>query len=447
MLRYALFPALFSLVCAFAADRRPMPSSVTLSQAVEMALTSSPQLRRADAAYRNGLGEHGLARAENLPNISLVAGQSVRTLNLRAHGFDSETFQGREGIPVPERFGPFGTFDSRFVVSGDVLNLSSRFLQRAARQQATAGKSDVENARELITLQVVGHYIEALRFQALAATGHEQLAAARALSTITTDRFEQGIASGLDRRRARRQVTSGQQAVYEAEAALEEAKLRLANLVQAELTADYELTDVHRFFQPESVVASDVLRAAMEKRPDYIAAKSRVESAKMNVRAALSARLPHLEFYADLGQSGRTVATTKTTYTVQGSVVVPLYFGGRASAGKTRADASLMEAEASLDAIRSEVEMEVRIALSGINYSRLEVEAADETVSIAEEEVDLTMTRFQSGISDNSDVVLAQERLARAKQDRIRALYNRNLARAALHRSAGDAEKTYRKPK
>ena len=105
-----------------------------------------------------------------------------------------------------------------------------------------------------------------------------------------------------------------------------------------------------------------------------------------------------------------------------------------------------MEAEASLDAIRSEVEMEVRIALSGINYSRLEVEAADETVSIAEEEVDLTLTRFQSGISDNSEVVLAQERLARAKQDRIRALYNRNLARAALHRSAGDTEKTYGRP-
>ena len=71
MLRYALFPALFSLVCAFAADRRSMPSSLTLSQAVEMALTSSPQLRRANAAYRNGLGEHGLARAKTFQTSHL----------------------------------------------------------------------------------------------------------------------------------------------------------------------------------------------------------------------------------------------------------------------------------------------------------------------------------------------------------------------------------------
>ncbi len=446
MLRYALFPALLSLVCASAADRRPMPASLTLPQAVEMALSSSPQLRRADAAYRNGLAEHGIARSANLPNVSLVAGQSVQTLNLRARGFDADTFQGREGIPIPERFGPFGTFDSRFVVTADLLNLSSRLQQRAARREATAGESDLENARELITLEVVSYYVEALRFQALAATGREQLAAARALSTITTDRFEQGVASGLDRRRARRQVTSGQQAVYEAEAALEEAKLRLANLLQAEITANYELADIHRFFQAERLVVADVLRAAMERRPDYIAAKSRVEAAKMNVRAAQAAKLPHLAFYADVGQSGRTAATTQTTYTVQGSVVVPLYFGGRASAEKTRARAALDEAEASLDAIRSEVEMEVRVALSGVNYSRLQVESANETVSIAEEELELTLTRFQSGVSDNSDVVLAQERLSRARQDRIRALYNRNVARAALHRSTGDAEKTYGRP-
>ena len=300
--------------------------------------------------------------------------------------------------------------------------------------------------RELMTLQVVSQYVEALRFQALAATGHEQLAAARALATISADRFEQGIASGLDQRRSRRQVTSAQQLLYEAEAALEASKLRLANLIQAEISADYELSDIHRFFQPQRVAASEVLRAAMDRRPDYVAAKRRVESARMNVRAARAARLPHLAFYADVGQSGRTVATTQTTYTVQGSIVVPLYFGGRAAAEKARATAALDEAEASLDAIRSEVEMEVRIALSGLNSSRLQVEAASETVTIAQEEVDLSLTRFQGGVADNSEVVLAQERLARAKQDRIRALYNLNVARAALHRSTGDAEKAYSKP-
>ncbi len=446
MFRYALFPALAAALGAFAAsaaERRPMPASLTLSQAVNMALTASPNLRRAEAAYRNGRAEHMLARAANRPNLSLVAGQAVRTLNLRANGIDADTFQGLGNVPIPERFGPFGTFDAQFVVTADVLNLPSRFRQRAAMRQAEASKSERDNAREIVVLQVVAHYVEALRFQALAATAREQLAAARALATITADRFEHGVASGLDRRRSRRQAASAQQAVYEAEAALEAAKLRLAGLLHAEIDAGYELADAHRFFRAERTAAADALRAAMERRPDYLAAKARVESARMAVRAAQSARLPKLAFYADVGQVGRTAATTQTTYTVQGNLTVPLYFGGRGSAEKVRATAALHEAEAALDAIRAEVEMELRIALSGVDFSRLQVETAEEAVALAEQESALSLLRFQGGVADNSEVVLAQERLAQAQRARIRALYNLNLARASLHRATGNAETVY----
>ena len=439
----ALFPALIAAAGAFAADRRPMPASLTLPQAVRMALTSSPQLRRAEAAYRNGRAAYMLARAANRPHVALTAGQSVRTLNLRANGIDADTFQGLGNVPIPERFGPFGTFDAQFVMTADVLNLPSRFQQRAAMRQAEASESDRGNARELIVLQVVAHYVEALRSQALAATAREQLAAARALATITADRFEHGIASGLDRRRSRRQVTAAQQAVYEAEAALEAAKLRLAGVLHAEIGADYELADIRRFFRAERAADADMLRAAMERRPDYLAAKSRVESARMAVRAAQSARLPKLAFYADVGQVGRSAATTQATYTLLGNLTMPLYFGGRGSAEKVRATAALHEAEAVLDAIRAEIELDVRVALSGVDSSRLQVEAAEETVALAEEEVDLSLIRFQGGVADNSEVVLAQERLAQSKRGRIRALYNLNLARAALHRATGDAETIY----
>lgn len=439
----ALFPALLAALGAPAAERRPMPASLTLPQAVNMALTANPALRRAEAAYRNVRAEHMLARAANRPNIALMAGQSVRTINLRANGLDAATFQGFGNTLIPERFGAFGTFDAQFMMTADVLNLPSRFRQRAAKQQAEAGEAERGNARELIVLEVVSHYVEALRFQALASTAREQLAAARALAAITADRFEQGVAGGLDRRRARRQVTAAQQAVYEAEAALEAAKLRLAALLYAEIGANYELADIHRFFRAERTGAADVLRAAMERRPDYLAAKSRAESARMAVRAAQSTRLPKLALYADVGRVGRTAAASLTTYTLRGNLTLPLYFGGRGSAEKVRAAAALQEAEAALDAVCSEIELDVRIALSGVDSSRLQVETAEETVALAEEEVALSLIRFQAGVSDNSEVVLAQERLARAKRDRIRALYNLNLARAALHRAAGDAETIY----
>jgi OMF family outer membrane factor len=304
-------------------------------------------------------------------------------------------------------------------------------------------ESETGNARELVTTQVVRQYIDALRAQAFEATAVQQLASARALLTITTDRFEQGVTSGLDRRRARAQMTAAQQLVYEAQGALEVAKLTLAHTLNAEITASYELADIDLYFNSSSVAPSEALASALRSRPDYIAAQRAVDSARMNLRAAQLARLPQLTFHADYGRSGRTMTTTVPTYRVVGNVMIPIYFGGRATALRTGAHAALDEAEASLEAIESEVEMEVRVALSAFDSARMQTQVAEETVELSREEVDLSLARFQGGVTDNSEVVMAQERLARAEQGRIRALYNLNMARMALHRAGGDAAETY----
>lgn len=430
-------------VSAGAADKQPMPASLTVQQAVRMALGANPQLRRAQAALQEARARHGLAQAVNRPNFSITGFQSVQTLNLRANGIDGTTFQGIGDTPIPERFGPFGTFDGRFEMNTDILNFPKRFQQRAERFRVESKESETGNARELVAAQVVEQYIAALRAQAFEATTVQQLASARALLTITTDRFEQGVTSGLDRRRARAQMTAAQQLVYEAQGALEAAKLTLAHTLNAEITASYELADIDLYFNSSAVPPSEALARALRSRPDYIAAQRAVDSARMNLRAAQLARLPQLTFHADYGRSGRTMTTTLPTYRVLGNVMIPIYFGGRATALRTGAHAALEEAEASLEAIESEVEMEVRVALSAFNSARMQTQVAEETVSLSKEEVDLSLARFQGGVTDNSEVVMAQERLARAEQGRIRALYNLNMARMALHRAGGDAAETY----
>jgi outer membrane protein TolC len=57
----------------------------------------------------------------------------------------------------------------------------------------------------------------------------------------------------------------------------------------------------------------------------------------------------------------------------------------------------------------------------------------------------LTRERFTQGVTDNTEVVNAQDRVSRADHARVRALYTLGLARANLARVTGAAEKTYRK--
>jgi outer membrane protein TolC len=59
--------------------------------------------------------------------------------------------------------------------------------------------------------------------------------------------------------------------------------------------------------------------------------------------------------------------------------------------------------------------------------------------------VELSRQRFTQGVADNTEVVNAQDRVSKADDARVRALYTLGLARANLARAMGAAEKTYRK--
>jgi outer membrane protein TolC len=74
-----------------------------------------------------------------------------------------------------------------------------------------------------------------------------------------------------------------------------------------------------------------------------------------------------------------------------------------------------------------------------------EVETSSRNLTLSRQEVEFTRSRFVQGISDNTEVVNAQDRLTQADQAAIRARYLLGLSRANLARATGAAAKTYSK--
>jgi outer membrane protein TolC len=425
---------------ALAADRPEIPPQLTLKGAIAIALEQSPALRRARSWVQQSEGARDQVRAGRLPQLSVGAFEAVRTVNLRAQGIEIPQIPG---ISIPSRVGPFSQFDVRAYLSQEVLNLPLRYRHSAGKQRVDATESQSRNARELVVLEVVLAYAEALSSQAGEGTLRSQLSLARQLSTITTDRFQQGIASSLDVKRTQQQVNNLQQSLFETENSLTAAKLRLANLLNAKITADYELSDIAAFYDVRAFSESEALAQALGSRPDYQAAQSQIRAAELELRSARSERYPILSFAADYGQSGRQPFRNLNTFRIQGNLSMPVFEGGRISAAVQEAEGKLEEAQAYFDEVRAQVETEVLTALAAVESARRQVEVASETTRLAQDEVDLSTTRFTSGVSDNSEVVNAQDRLARAEENRIRALYHLNLARANLHRATGAAERVY----
>jgi outer membrane protein TolC len=419
-----------------------LPSQLTLSEALHIALTNSTILREAMAQLDQTSGQYVQARSALLPQVGVFARQSIQTISLQGLGIDIP------GLPPSSqsgKVGPFGSMDGRAVLSQDLFNLSSLRAWQSYRFRRESSRLLVADSREIVALNVVSAYLEALRSKATRDTLAEQQKLAQDLYKITRERVSQGVSAELDANRAMQKVNTLEQQWQQASQSYIAAKLNLANILHARITSDFEVADSAAYGAGTFPERNTAIATALATRADYRSAESQVRAAELQVKSVKSSRLPTLGLRAGDGQSGNSPVNNVNTYRLQGQIEVPIYTGGRIKGEIEEAEGALREAQALLDRNRSQIETDVLTAISGIEWALREVETSTRNVKLSRQEVEFTRSRFAQGISDNTEVVNAQDRLTQADEAEIQARYLLGLARANLARATGGAEKTYRK--
>jgi outer membrane protein TolC len=330
-------------------------------------------------------------------------------------------------------------------LSQDLFNLASIRAWQSYRSRRQSARLLVDDAREIVALNVVSAYLEALTSKATADALAEQRRLAEELYKITRERVNSGASAELDANRAMQKVNTLEQQWQQASQAYIAAKLNLANILQARITSNFEVADSTAYGAATLLDGKAAIAAALAMRADYRAAESQVRAAELQVKSVKASRLPTLGLRVGDGQSGNSPVNNVNTYRVQGQIEVPLYTGGRIKGEIEEAEGSLRETQALLDKNRAQIETDVLTAISGIEWALKQVETSARNVKLSRQEVDFTRSRFAQGISDNTEVVNAQDRLTQADDAQIQARYLLGLARANLARATGAAEKTYRK--
>ena len=421
-----------------AADPQSLPNPLSLSQALTVALSNNSILRTAQSQLEQATGRYAQSRSPLLPQVDFNARQAYLTINLRGLGLD---------IPgaTEGKIGPFGSADARIGLHQDLLNIASLQAWKSARSKQTSARLLVDDAREVVVLNVVAAYLQALRAKASRDSLIEQAKLASDLYSLTQDRVKHGISAQLEANRAQQQVNSLEQQRQEAEQSYVSAKLTLANVLQTAITSDYEVEDVAAYGTEATLDRHGAVDAALAARPDYQSLEADVNAAELRIKSIKAYRLPTIDASFSDGQSGSSLAENVNTYRLQGGISIPIFTGGRIRGEIDEAEGTLHQAQANEAQLRSQIETDVLTALTGVEWALKEVETSAGNVKLSREEVDLSRQRFSQGITDNTEVVNAQDRVTKADDARVRAMYTLGLARANLARAMGTAEKTYHK--
>lgn len=399
-----------------------------------------------DRGIKNNLGllvrgtDTTAARAERiralsalLPNVSGGVAETSTQISLATYGF---TFF--PGIPTVR--GPFSYTDLRAYASQPVFNWTSLKNLRSAAESARAAQLSFEDGRDLVVEAVASGYFAVLAAGGGVEVTRVQVQTADDLYGQARDRHAAGVVAAIDELRAQVELKTQQQRLLAQQNQLEKYKLTLARVIGLPSGQAYDLTDTAPYTPLEGLQAEDLLRKAYAARADYRSGEAQVRSAELARQAASAQRYPTVSVNGNYGDIGPNPLSSHGTFSVTGAVNFNIFDGGRIRADELQSDAEIGRRRNELGDLRGKIDFEVRSALLDLSTASDQAALARTNLDLANQTLAQAKDRVAAGVTDNLEVVQAQEAVAAANQNLIDSQYTHNLAKVALARAVGTTE-------
>jgi outer membrane protein TolC len=415
-----------------------VPIRLSLADAIQKGLRYNLSVLLSEQTVQAARGARLLAISRLLPQVNAKMGDISQQVNLAAFGFTG--FPGMKTI-----VGPFNVFDARAAVTQSVLNFSAINSRRAADENVKAAQFSNENARDMVAYVCAGLYFQVIAGNSRIEAAQAQVSTAQSLYNLAVDQKAAGVVSGIEVLRAQVELQAQQQRLIVVEDQFAKDKLTLAQAIGLPLGQEFNLTDSMPFM-PIAVMSLEAsLQRAYRERSDYKSADAQVHAAELERKSALDGKLPTLDVSGDYGIIGQRPWQNHGTYSVAATIRLPLFTGGSIQGRVMEADASLRQRQAELEDLKGRIFYDIQKAFLDLKASADLVQVAQSAVKLANEQVLQSQDRFRAGVTNNVEVVQAQEALANASENHIAGIQAHNMAKLALARAMGVSEIEYEK--
>jgi outer membrane protein TolC len=409
---------------------------LTLQDAVKLSLKQNPEVILANLNVDTSVQDKKLARSALLPQVGVGVSDKLTRANV-------ETAFGQRIPGFPQHIGPFYTLETGVSGSVPLFDLTLWRRYQSSKEDVSGSQAGEKTTREQATLLVVSQYLGAQRAAADVKAAQSRVDLAQALYNQAADLLKAGAGTRIDSLRADVELKNESQRLIQAKTQSDTALYALQRLLGIEATHTIVLADDLQFFDTPEFDSSQSLQLAYSKRPEMQELQSRQKAVSLDRKAAAAERLPSVHVNGGWSEEGLTPNRMIPVYQYGVSLQVPIFTGGRIAAEETKADIELKKLGQQEIDLRNRISVEVKTAAAQLESARNEVQVANAALALANEEVTQARDRFQAGVTNNIEVISAQDALSRAYDNQIAALYRFNQARADLAHSAGSIESLY----
>jgi len=406
----------------------PEMTSLSLAEAVDLALCRNPQIKSAWAAIKVQAAALGEARAAFLPTVSVGLGRlNDRTTYPHTQYPDTFLQSDTSNAGMNWRLFDFGDRTANQRSAQAILN-AALANHDAVLQKTLAGVIsayfDVQTAKanwesrqknEILS----EHILETAQRREARNVG-AQTDTLQAMTALAKARLDRGRASG---------------ALRKAHSVLIYA---LGLPASTELRFNEDVQDTNHDMQR---ALHDWLDEAELQHPAIKAARAQLLAAEEKVNATRAEGRPTIDFAANYYRNGRPnqgLSANSTHETMIGvTVTIPIFDGFTHTYKLRGAQAQVEQKQADLEDTEHQILMEIVKTYADATAALDNLEASQLLLSSAENALSSVQRKFDKGVVDILDILNAQAALLDAQQERIRCMAEWRSARLLLLANSG----------
>ena len=412
--------ALLVLASPAAAQER----SVTLNQAIDMALVAQPAMVQARGQVASASASRLQSYGNWLPSLSLGSGYSESSVTR----FDQATQRSVEGSATS-----YSTNLNASMVLFD--GLSRVYDGRAAGADANAADASLVNSRFQTVLQTKQAFFNALAAEDLVRVSETRIERAREQLNVSREKLINGTATRSDTLRSSVELGNARLQKLNAETQLAIAGANLARLIGVEGSVKAVRED--RLLTIIQVDTATLRQEALAESPAIFQADAQAKAAEAQFASTFSQYLPSLTASYSRSWAGAEVSQLDDSWSVRLNVSWPLFNGFTRELNRTRSAVSRNNARAQAEDTHRQVNAQLTQHLASLASAQTRLEIAQSSKAASEEDLRVQQERYRLGAATIVDVLASQVNLDQAEVDIVQARFDYFVARAQIEALVG----------
>ena len=406
-----------------AARAQESPHELTLDEALALARKANRSLVTERARLAQAQANLDLAWTTLFPT---VAAQGKYTRNNISFSFPVSADKTLTVQPKNQLDGVIG-FTAPLIVPAAYVGLE------AVESTVHAAAAQFETSLATVLFGVAQAFYAAAIADEVVSARQSNIEVARATVENARTRFENGSVTKVDVDRAELALVRAEQAAIESRFAQSQAYRALTTLIQ--LDREFKVRPAASPEASEEIVGLD---SALHLRPEFRALELTTKSAEAQRRSYAWRWAPSLSAFGNLHAFNYdNFAAQRHAWAVGLQLDWVLYDGGVRDAQRHLANAQAQEAAALSAVLRDAIRDDMANGHGLLETKRHAQRAAEHSVSLALETLDLVRTQYQAGHSAQIDLLQAQDGLVAAKEALAQAHFEVAVADLSLRRASG----------